>query len=160
MPSAARRAGPGVRRQQRPVACLETNLDDLVPEHFDHLMERLFEAGALDVSIQHVQMKKNRPGFLVRALARPSERLAVARTLFAESTAIGVRVHESDRIVLAREQRSVDTPWGRIGVKLVWDPAAAAGLAEYDDCSARRARTACRSRGLQAASRRRRRARA
>jgi uncharacterized protein (TIGR00299 family) protein len=87
------------------VVCLETNLDDLVPEHFDHLMERLFEAGALDVSIQHVQMKKNRPGFLVRALARPSERLALARTLFAESSAIGLRVHEADRIVLARETR-------------------------------------------------------
>jgi uncharacterized protein (DUF111 family) len=117
------------------VVCLETNLDDLVPEHFDHLMERLFEAGALDVSIQHVQMKKNRPGFLLRALARPSERLALARMLFAESTAIGVRIHEADRIVLAREQRSVDTPWGRIGVKLVWDADGRPQVsAEYDDC--------------------------
>ena len=47
------------------VTVLETNLDDLVPEHFDYLMERLFEAGALDVGVQHLQMKKNRPGFLV-----------------------------------------------------------------------------------------------
>jgi len=124
------------------IVALETNLDDLVPEHFDHLMERLFAAGALDVSIQHIQMKKNRPGFLVRALARPSDRLALARVLFAESTAIGVRACEMDRLVLDRESRRVATPYGRLGVKLVWDgegrPRASA---EYDDCvrAARRA---------------------
>jgi hypothetical protein len=123
------------------VVCLETNLDDLVPEHFDHLMERLFDAGALDVSIQHVQMKKNRPGFLLRVLGRPSDRLPLARTLFAESTAIGVRASESDRIVLRRERREVATPWGRIAVKLVWDAEGSAQVsAEYDDCK-RAART-------------------
>jgi uncharacterized protein (TIGR00299 family) protein len=117
------------------VVCLETNLDDLVPEHFDHLMERLFEEGALDVSIAHVQMKKNRPGFLVRVLGRPADRLRLARTLFAESTAIGVRVSEADRIVLRRELREVDTAWGPIGVKIVWDAEGAAhASAEYDDC--------------------------
>jgi uncharacterized protein (DUF111 family) len=86
-------------------------------------------------SLQHLQMKKNRPGYLVRALARPSERLAVARALFTESTAIGVRVSESDRIVLEREQRRVDTPYGRIRVKRVWDPEGRVWVsAEYDDC--------------------------
>ena len=126
-----RESGAGADR----VVCLETNLDDLVPEHFDHLMERLFEEGALDVSIAHVQMKKNRPGFLVRVIARPAERVRLARTLFAESSAIGVRVSEADRVVLARESREVDTPWGRIGVKIVWDvDGAAHASAEYDDC--------------------------
>jgi uncharacterized protein (TIGR00299 family) protein len=124
------------------VACLETHLDDLVPEHFDHLMERLFEAGALDVSVQHVQMKKNRPGFLLRVLARPSERLPVARLLFAESTALGVRAFEVERIVLERELRRVETPFGRIAVKVSWDTDGGARVsAEYDDCkrAARRA---------------------
>ncbi len=117
------------------VVLLETNLDDLVPEHFDHLMERLFEAGALDVSVQHLQMKKNRPGFLVRVLARPSDRLELASRLFAESTAIGVRVTESDRIVLEREERRVPTPFGRIRVKRVRDPEGRISVsAEYDDC--------------------------
>jgi hypothetical protein len=117
------------------VCCLETNLDDLVPEHFDYLMERLFEAGALDVSVQPLQMKKNRPGHLLRVLARPSERMALAGILFAESTAIGVRVVESDRIVLEREQRKVETRYGRIGVKRVWDPDGRVSVtAEYDDC--------------------------
>ncbi|MGI9592424.1 MAG: nickel pincer cofactor biosynthesis protein LarC [Myxococcota bacterium] len=129
------------------VVCLETNLDDLVPEHFDYLMERLFEAGALDVSLQPLQMKKNRPGFLVRVLARPSERLALARVLFAESTAIGVRVTESDRIVLERETLRVETPFGRIRVKRVRDPDGVPSVsAEYEDCrkAARKAGVALR----------------
>jgi hypothetical protein len=124
------------------VVCLETNLDDFIPEHFDHLMERLLEAGALDVSVQHQQMKKNRPGFLVRALARPSDRLALARILFEDSTAIGVRATESERIVLAREARRVETPYGRIRIKLIRDDAGRTAVsAEYDDCkrAARRA---------------------
>jgi uncharacterized protein (TIGR00299 family) protein len=117
------------------VVVLETHLDDLVPEHFDYLMERLFEAGALDVSLQHLQMKKNRPGILVRVVARPSERLALAGILFAESTALGVRVSESDRIVLEREERLVSTPWGRLRVKRVRDPEGRVSVsAEYDDC--------------------------
>lgn len=117
------------------VACLETNLDDLVPEHFAFLMERLFEAGALDVSLQPLQMKKNRPGILVRVLARPSEKLEVARRLFAESTAIGVRVFEVDRVVLPRAVRRVETPYGRIAVKVVRDPDGRETFsAEVDDC--------------------------
>ncbi len=117
------------------VVTLETNLDDLVPEHFDYLMERLLEGGALDVSLQHLQMKKNRPGFLVRVLARPSDRMRLAQILFAESTAIGVRATESDRLVLHREQRRVETAYGRIGVKLVRNGAGRVEVsAEYDDC--------------------------
>lgn len=117
------------------IVCLETNLDDLVPEHFDHVMERLFEAGALDVSIQHVQMKKNRPGFLLRVLARPSEREALARLLFAESTAIGVRTQEWDRLLLQREQRRVETRFGRVRVKCVTGIDGGVQFSpEYDDC--------------------------
>jgi uncharacterized protein (TIGR00299 family) protein len=126
-----REGGMGADR----VVTLESHLDDLVPEHFDYLMERLFEAGALDVSLQHLQMKKNRPGFLVRAVARPSERGALARLLLSESTAIGVRVTESDRLVLEREQRRVETPFGRIAVKRVWDAEGRCDVsAEYDEC--------------------------
>jgi uncharacterized protein (TIGR00299 family) protein len=126
-----RSGGPKTDR----VVALETNLDDFVPEHFDHLMERLFEAGALDVGLQHLQMKKNRPGFLVRVLARPADRLALAQILFAESTAIGVRTSEWDRLVLRREKRRVDTRFGRIAVKVVWSPDGEPRVSpEYDDC--------------------------
>ena len=134
--------GRGAGAASDRVILLETNLDDLVPEHFDHLMDRLFEVGALDVSLQHLQMKKNRPGFLVRVLGRPADRMGLAEVLFAESTAIGVRVTESDRIVLERKQRRVDTPFGRVGVKWIRGMDGYATVtAEYEDCrrAARRA---------------------
>jgi hypothetical protein len=117
------------------VVLLETNLDDLVPEHFDHVMERLFAAGALDVSLQHLQMKKNRPGFGVRALARPAERDAVARALFAETPTLGVRISECERLVLPREERRVRIPQGVVRVKVVHGLEGGVEVsAEYDDC--------------------------
>lgn len=118
------------------VTVLEANLDDFVPEHFEHVMGRLLEAGALDVTLQHVQMKKSRPGFALRVIARASERLALAQLLFAESTTLGVRVSEHDRLVLEREERRVATAYGRIGVKIVRGPDARPQVsAEYEDCS-------------------------
>jgi uncharacterized protein (TIGR00299 family) protein len=125
-----RQGGPAFDR----IVAIETNLDDLSPEHFEYVMERLFEDGALDVSIQHIQMKKNRPGFLLRVLARPSDRDRLAATLFAESTAIGVRIADFERLVLPREQRRVDTPYGRIRVKVVRDADGRVHVSpEYDD---------------------------
>ena len=117
------------------ISVIETNLDDLVPEHFDYLMERLFEQGALDVSLQNIQMKKNRPGFLVRVLAKPSDRDALARLLFSESTAIGLRIQEQERLVLEREVRRIATPYGRVRVKVVRSLDGSYDVSpEYDDC--------------------------
>jgi hypothetical protein len=124
------------------VTVLETHLDDLNPEHFEYLMERLLDAGALDVALMHLQMKKNRPGFAVRVVARPEARERLARVLFAESTALGVRAVEADRIVLAREVRRVATPLGPIRVKIVHDAHGRPEPSpEYEDCkrAARRA---------------------
>ena len=124
------------------ISVLETNLDDLVPEHFDHLMERLFEQGALDVSLQNIQMKKNRPGFLVRVMTRPSDRDALARVLFAESTAIGVRIQEQERLILDREVKKIQTPYGRVRVKFIRSLDGEVEVApEYDDCKRAARRT-------------------
>jgi uncharacterized protein (DUF111 family) len=127
--------GEGALVGHERVAVLECNLDDLVPEHFDHLMARLLAAGALDVSLQHLQTKKNRPGFLVRAVCRPSEREALARLLFEESTTLGVRTLEWDRLSLPRESQRVATPFGRISVKIAKRPGGRIDVsAEYDEC--------------------------
>ncbi|MCP4039975.1 MAG: nickel pincer cofactor biosynthesis protein LarC [bacterium] len=117
------------------IVSLECNLDDFNPEHFDDLMERLFEAGALDVSLSNVQMKKNRPGFLVRVLARPPQRIELSQLLMTHSTTLGVRCNEWDRLVLPRDNRKVATAYGRIGVKFVRTPGGRIEVsAEYDDC--------------------------
>lgn len=124
------------------VVGLECNLDDLVPEHFDYVMERLLAAGALDVSLSHVQTKKNRPGFLLRVLCRPADRAEVAGLLFAETTTLGVRVVEEDRLVLPRSIRRVTTPFGRIRVKVAEGPEDQVRVsAEYDDCKRAAQRT-------------------
>ncbi len=116
------------------VVVLESHLDDFVPEHFDYVMEQLFALGALDVSLQHLQMKKNRPGFLLRVIARPDGRVALARALLAETTTLGVRISECERLVLERELIRVATPWGRIRVKRVRaDDGRVEVSAEYDD---------------------------
>jgi uncharacterized protein (TIGR00299 family) protein len=130
-----------VIRHER-VTCLECNLDDLVPEHFDHVMDRLLEAGALDVSIQHVQTKKNRPGFLVRALCRPDERERLVRLLLEETTTLGVRSLECDRLALPREMHRVATPFGRISVKVARRPGGNLDVsAEYEECRRAAVRT-------------------
>jgi hypothetical protein len=117
------------------VTRLECNLDDLVPEHFDHLMDRLLAAGALDVSLQHLQTKKNRPGFGVQVLCRAPERDALARILFDETTTLGVRFEECDRLALPRESQRVATPYGRISVKVARRPGGRVDVsAEYDEC--------------------------
>ncbi|HIL00998.1 MAG TPA: nickel pincer cofactor biosynthesis protein LarC [Myxococcales bacterium] len=127
------RSNEGLGRDR--IVVLEANLDDLVPEHFDYVMERLFAAGALDVSIQHIQMKKNRPGFLLRVLARPGDRMDLAGILFAESGTLGVRSQEWERLLLDREEGRVQTPYGRIAVKWVRDINGALQVsAEYDAC--------------------------
>ena len=98
-------------------------------------MERLLEAGALDVSLQHLQMKKNRPGFLLRVLARPIDRDLLARIVFSESTSIGVRTSEWDRLVLERKSIRVKTSLGSIRVKVITGPDGQVQFSpEYDDC--------------------------
>ena len=87
-------------------------------------------------------MKKNRPGFLVRVMTRPSDRDALARVLFAESTAIGVRIQEQERLVLEREVKKIQTPYGRIRVKFIRSLDGQVEVApEYDDCKRAARRT-------------------
>jgi uncharacterized protein (TIGR00299 family) protein len=134
--------GRGTALGRDRVVVLEAHLDDFVPEHFDFVMEQLFALGALDVSLSHLQMKKNRPGFLLRVIARPDGRVPLARALLTETTTLGVRVSECDRIVLEREQVRVATPWGRVRVKVARGEGGRVDVsAEYDDAK-RIARTA------------------
>jgi pyridinium-3,5-bisthiocarboxylic acid mononucleotide nickel chelatase len=101
---------------------LETVIDDMVPEHFDLLMDRLHEAGALEVVLVPSQMKKNRPGTLVRVLSAPENRDQVVEEIFNNSTTLGIREFEVNRTVLDRKIISVKTAYGNIKVKLAMRP--------------------------------------
>jgi uncharacterized protein (TIGR00299 family) protein len=118
------------------ISVIETNLDDMNPEHLPFLIERLMQEGALDCSLTPLAMKKGRPGHLLRVLARPKERDALARRILLESTALGVRYHDMPRLKLARESRSVSTPYGRIRVKLVRAGGRPTVAPEYEACAA------------------------
>lgn len=97
---------------------VETNIDDMSPQIYGHLMERAFALGALDCYFTPVQMKKNRPGVLVSILCKPSERDAMCELLLTETTTLGVRFCEVQRRALAREVVRVETEFGAIDVKV------------------------------------------
>lgn len=97
---------------------LETNIDDLSPQVFGHVMERALQLGALDCYFTPIQMKKNRPGVLLSVLCRGSEREAVTQMLFAETTTIGIRSYQVERQALERHVVQVETQYGPIDVKV------------------------------------------
>ncbi len=119
------------------VVQIEASIDDMTPESFGFLMDRLLEAGALDVSFLPCQMKKNRPATLVRALAGHGNREAVTRTLLRHSATLGVREYEVSRTVLPRSTFKVETRFGTIRVKKAEGPDGSVRLhPEYDDVAA------------------------
>jgi pyridinium-3,5-bisthiocarboxylic acid mononucleotide nickel chelatase len=120
--------------QQEEMLVIETNIDDMNPQFYDHVMERLFEAGALDVFLAPIQMKKNRPGTLLRVIAEPRDREKLARIIFQETSTIGIRWHPIGRIILKRESKRVKTRYGEVGVKIVEQPDGRKRvMPEYDD---------------------------
>ena len=115
---------------------LESNLDDTTPEIIGVLTERLFQAGALDVYTTSVQMKKQRPGTLVSILCALEKRDGVLDALFRESTTLGVREQVVNRTVLSRRWQDVETPWGRVRVKIgTWKGEDVTRSPEMDDCT-------------------------
>jgi len=114
---------------------IATNIDDSNPELYDHVMERLFAAGAREVWLAPAQMKKNRPGTVLHVLAEPVSRDALAAVILRETSAIGVRFHAVDRLILAREHTTVGTEYGAVSIKIAYAPDGTANIApEYDDC--------------------------
>jgi uncharacterized protein (TIGR00299 family) protein len=113
------------------VSVLEANIDDATAEVLAYAMERLLEAGALDVTLSPIFMKKNRPGTLVRVIARPEDQERLAALLFAETSTLGLRIYRAERRVQARHTVQVETPHGTVRVKVSEEGHFAP---EYEDC--------------------------
>ena len=115
------------------VVVLEANIDDMSPQHYELAAERMFAAGALDVWLTPITMKKGRPAITLSAMARPNDEDAVARAMLTETTTIGVRVRTERRHVLPRALATVETPYGTVRVKRAGTNGETRTRAEYDD---------------------------
>jgi uncharacterized protein (TIGR00299 family) protein len=117
------------------ISVLEANLDDLNPQVFGYVMDRLLEERALDAFGVPVQMKKNRPGMLLTVLCKPEDADKLTQIIFAETTTLGVRRREEQRQALARRWESVSTPWGEIRIKIASMNGTVTNYSpEYEDC--------------------------
>jgi uncharacterized protein (TIGR00299 family) protein len=128
-------AGPEVGADV--VSVIETNLDDVTPEVVAYALERLLTAGALDAYATPIQMKKGRPATMISAICSPSDADDLARILFAETSTLGVRIHDTRRRILARDTITVATRWGDVAVKLSFEGDRRLGASpEYENCAA------------------------
>ena len=117
------------------VAMIQCEIDDMSPQLFGMLMERLYEAGAVEAFYSPIQMKKNRPGTQVTVLSPLRCRELVTETLFRESTTIGVRHSEITREILKRELLSVSTRFGEVRCKVASrDGSVVNVMPEFEDC--------------------------
>ena len=120
----------------RAVVVIEAEIDDMNPQIFGILIDRLLSEGALDVFYTSIQMKKNRPGTLLSIIAPPDARERLTSTVFRETTTIGVRYREMERECLDRERVIVETPYGPVGVKIARRNGEVMNASpEFEDCA-------------------------
>lgn len=116
------------------VTVVEANIDDMNPQVYGHLMERLFAVGALDVTLTPMQMKKNRPATLLGVICRPDAAHRAINIIFEETTTLGVRCYEVERSCLPRTIEAVETPFGTIRLKVTRWAGRTRKVPEYEDC--------------------------
>jgi len=134
----------GAPAQRDELIEIAASVDDANPELYAHALEAVLAAGARDAWLVAAQMKKQRPGVVLHALVEPAARDAVTTAILRETTAIGLRFHAVQRLVLPRQQIAVETPYGAVQVKLAHAPDGTLNVApEHDDC-----RRVARARGV------------
>ncbi len=118
-----------------PAVIIETTIDDMNPQLFENLVDRLLAADALDVTLIPVQMKKSRPGTILHVLAHPSSVDQLLSIIFTESTSLGVRTYDVTKHMLRREIQTVETPFGPVRVKIARLKDRTVNISpEYEDC--------------------------
>ena len=117
------------------IAVLEASIDDLNPQVFGYVIDRLLQEGALDAFGIPVQMKKNRPGMLLTVLCKPEDASQLTQLIFTETTTLGVRRRDEIRQTLSRRWQQVRTQWGEVRVKIASMNGTVTNYApEYEDC--------------------------
>ena len=125
----------GLDYERDRVTVVETSIDDMNPEFYEHVMARLFDAGALDVFVTPITMKHSRPAAQLSVLVPDGRLPAVVDVLVTETTTIGVRFDVKERWKLMRQHSQVDTPYGAVGVKVAYRGDEALNVApEAQDC--------------------------
>jgi pyridinium-3,5-bisthiocarboxylic acid mononucleotide nickel chelatase len=126
---------PVANTAQEMVTVLEATLDDLNPQVFGYVMDRLLEEGALDAFGMPVQMKKNRPGILLTVLCKPEDAGKLTQLVFTETTTLGMRRRDEARQTLTRRWENVQTQWGEVRIKIAGMNGIVTNYApEYEDC--------------------------
>ncbi len=120
--------------QDETVMVIETNIDDMNPQIYGYVMERLFEAGALDVFLTQVIMKKSRPGVLLTALCSPEKKDVIVRIILCETSTLGVRLSVASRVKMQRQIRKVSTSYGKVRLKTSTLGNSVKMTPEYEDC--------------------------
>jgi uncharacterized protein (TIGR00299 family) protein len=122
-------------RNDETVILIEVNIDDMNPQIYEYVIEKLFKAGAIDVFLTQVLMKKGRPGIKLSVLCKDDDKEGLIRLIMKETTTIGLRFHEVKRKILQREIKLVDTEFGKVRVKFsrLGDEILKA-TPEYEDC--------------------------
>jgi uncharacterized protein (TIGR00299 family) protein len=121
--------------QKDRVSVVETCIDDMNPEFFGFLMDRLFEEGAIDVYLIPVYMKKNRPGTMIQVLCMKNRKKSIINRILSETTSLGVRYYDVQRFKLARENITIKTSYGDVQIKRIKDPNGSVRLVpEYEVC--------------------------
>lgn len=127
--------GNGQQAQADEMWMVETNVDDVSGEMFGYIFDKLFEAGAVDLYMTPIQMKKSRPGILISAIVPENRIMGVEAALFDQSMTFGIRRYKVYRSKLARESIQVETRYGKIGVKIGRLNGEIKSISpEYEDC--------------------------
>ena len=116
------------------VEIIETNLDDWNPELWPHVSQQLMNAGALDLSLTPMLMKKGRAGYLLRIITAPEKASMLKKLVLTETSSIGLRFHSMSRMTLPREIISLQTPWGEVQAKKIIAPDGQRVTPEYEEC--------------------------
>lgn len=117
------------------VSVIEANIDDMDPQIYDFIFDRLFKAGALDVFLTNIMMKKNRPGIQLSVLGHNKDQEKLTRIIFEETSSIGLRIRQDKKIKLIREAKLIETEFGPVNCKVTkLDNNVINVKPEYEDC--------------------------